>query len=261
MAGSGNAQNHERHGCSRGKAQCVSTSAGRIVPFTVAFPDAGVSSSERGGRSKDRERAALVDVQPVECLREEECVSPEALTPDRLDDECVMQAVQLGETNALGVLFERYYRLVFWVGLRILHNADEAQELVQEVFLYIHQRPAVFDARKGQFRSWLVQVAYSRAFNRAEYLKARDFVDYRDIQELLKSFKPLQVDQQQEAMCLRRNILDALRELTELQRATLEMLMFKGMTLREISKELNETLANTRHYYYRGLDKLRSSLK
>jgi RNA polymerase sigma-70 factor (ECF subfamily) len=239
----------------------VSTSAGRIVPFAVAFPEARVSSSDHEGRSKDSERPAVLDEQLTECFREEECVSPEALTPDRLDDECVMQAVRLGQTNALGILFERYYRLVFWVGLRILHNADDAQELVQEVFLYIHQRPAVFDAGKGQFRPWLVQVAYSRAFNRAEYLKARDFVDYTDIQELLKSFKSLQVGQQQEAMCLRRAILDALRELTELQRATLEMFLFEGLTLREISQELNETLANTRHYYYRGLDKLRSTLK
>jgi RNA polymerase sigma-70 factor (ECF subfamily) len=242
----------------------VSTSAGRIVPFTVAFPEAGVSSSKHEGRSKDSEHAALVDAQLVERFRKEECLSQEALTPDRLDDESVMQAVQLGETNALGMLFERYYRLVFWVGLRILHNADEAQELVQEVFFYIHQRPVVFDACKGQFRPWLVQVAYSRAFNRAEYLKARDFVDSRDIQVLLKSFKSsktLQVDPQAEAMCLRRTILDALRELTEPQRATLEMFLFEGLTLREISEELNETLANTRHYYYRGLDKLRSTLR
>jgi RNA polymerase sigma-70 factor, ECF subfamily len=238
----------------------VSTSARHIGPFGVSFPEARVSSSEHEGRSKDTERAAVVDEQLVEGFRVAECVSTEALTPDRLDDECVMQAVQLGHTNALGILFERYYRLVFWVGLRVLHNADEAQELVQEVFLYIHQRPAVFDSGKGQFRPWLVQVAYSRAFNRAQYLKARDF-DYTKIQELLMSFKSLQIGPQQEAMCLRRTILDALRELTEPQRSTLEKFLFEGLTLREISQELNETLANTRHYYYRGLDKLRSTLR
>jgi RNA polymerase sigma-70 factor (ECF subfamily) len=192
----------------------------------------------------------------------EGCVRTEAPTLDRLDDECVMQAVQLGEIDALGILFERCYRLILSVGLRILHSSAEAQELVQEVFLYVHQRPTVYDASKGKFRPWLVQVAYSRAFNRLECLKARNFVDYRDIQELVKPFKStLRFDQHHDATCLRLTVLGALPALSELQQATLQMFFFQGMTLREISKELNETLANTRHYYYRGLDKLRSTLQ
>jgi len=182
--------------------------------------------------------------------------------PNQIDDESVMRSVQLGDSSALGILFERYYRLIHWVGLRILRNSDEAQDLVQDVFLYLHQRPTVFDPSKGQFRPWLVQVAYSRAFNRAEYLRAREFVDYQDIQELVKSFKStLQFDAQDEATCLRLTFCNAFQELTDLQRTTLQMFFFQGLTLREISEKLNETLANTRHYYYRGLDKLRATLK
>lgn len=183
-------------------------------------------------------------------------------TPNQIDDESVMRSVQLGDSDALGILFERYYRLMFWVGLRILRNSEEAKDLVQEVFLYIHQRPTVFDANKGPFRSWLVQLAYSRAFNRAEYLRAREFVDYADIQELVKSFRStLQFDARDGATCLRVTFLHAFKELTDLQRTTLQMFFFQGLTLREISEELNETLANIRHYYYRGLDKLRSMLR
>ena len=181
--------------------------------------------------------------------------------PNQIDDESLMRSVQMGDCTALGILFERYYRLIYWVGLRILRNSDEAQDLVQEVFLYLHQRPALFDPSKGQFRPWIVQVAYSRAFNRAEYLRTREFVDYRDIQELVKLFKStLQFDAQDTA-CLRLTFLDAFKDLTDLQRTTLQMFFFQGLTLREISEKLNETLANTRHYYYRGLDKLRSTLK
>jgi RNA polymerase sigma-70 factor (ECF subfamily) len=183
-------------------------------------------------------------------------------TPNQGDDESVMRLVQLGDSSALGVLFERYYRLIFWVGLHILRNSDEAQDLVQEVFLYLHQRPTLFDPGKSQFRSWLVQVAYSRAFNRADYLRAREFVDYGDIRELLNSFKSaLQFQAQDETTCWRLTFLSAFNELTDPQRATLQMFFFQGLTLREISEELKETLANTRHHYYRGLDKLRSTLK
>ena len=51
----------------------------------------------------------------------------------------------------------------------------------------------------------------------------------------------------------------AFEELSEKQRATLEMYFFEGLDLREIGRRLAETLENTRHFYYRGLDRLRKS--
>src|SRR5260370_19220995 len=50
----------------------------------------------------------------------------------------------------------------------------------------------------------------------------------------------------------------AFEDLAERHRVTLEMYFFEGRDLREISERLGETLENTRHFYYRGLDGLRS---
>jgi RNA polymerase sigma-70 factor (ECF subfamily) len=43
------------------------------------------------------------------------------------------------------------------------------------------------------------------------------------------------------------------------QRATLELFYFEGLDLREISQKLNQPLGNTRHHFYRGLERLRKS--
>ena len=51
----------------------------------------------------------------------------------------------------------------------------------------------------------------------------------------------------------------AFAELPERQRRTLELFYFEGMELKEIAEELNEPLGNVRHYYYRGLERLRKS--
>jgi RNA polymerase sigma-70 factor (ECF subfamily) len=48
--------------------------------------------------------------------------------------------------------------------------------------------------------------------------------------------------------------------LTDVQRATLEMYFFEGLDLREISGRLGESLENTRHFYYRGLERLRRAV-
>jgi len=49
-------------------------------------------------------------------------------------------------------------------------------------------------------------------------------------------------------------------ELSEEQRQTLQLFFFEGMTFQEIAEKLHETLGNVRHYYYRGIGKLRGSV-
>jgi RNA polymerase sigma-70 factor (ECF subfamily) len=51
----------------------------------------------------------------------------------------------------------------------------------------------------------------------------------------------------------------AFEQLPEIQRVTLELFYFEGLELREISERLNEPLGNSRHHFYRGLERLRKS--
>jgi RNA polymerase sigma-70 factor, ECF subfamily len=177
-------------------------------------------------------------------------------------DEILMERVQAGDKNALAALYDRYCRLILSVGLRILRDAGEAQELVQEVFLYIFQKSESFDPGKSSLRSWAVQIAYSRALNRREYLALRRFYDCCQIDEVLQSassdFSPEEMGQVAEIRAL---LESALEKLTTLQRTTIEMFFLEGYSLAEISGKLNETLGNTRHHYYRALEKLRETVK
>lgn len=172
-----------------------------------------------------------------------------------------MARVQTGDEAALGTLFERYAPLVLGMGLRILRDPEEAQELVQDVFLHFFRKCHLFDAGKGTVRAWLTQITYHRAFDRREYLNLHRFYDDRnldDFAEVIQSATNVEYEAQlsQSEAILRR----AFEELSGKQRQTLTLYFFEGYTLREISQRLNESLPNIRHYYYRGLERLRSSV-
>jgi RNA polymerase sigma-70 factor, ECF subfamily len=181
---------------------------------------------------------------------------------DKVSDESVMERVQQGDTQAMGLLYDRYARLVLSIGLRILKDASEAQELLQDVFLYAFQKCHDFDASKGSLRSWLVQIAYSRAFNKREYLALRRFYDYCYIDEVL-DLVPADCSAERLGLAneLRGLLTNAFLSLSPQQKTTLEMFFWEGYSLREISVRLNETLGNTRNHYYRGLEKLKEILK
>jgi RNA polymerase sigma-70 factor, ECF subfamily len=173
-------------------------------------------------------------------------------------DEELMTALKSRDREALARLFQRYSRLVFSIGQRILQNAGEAEEIVQEVFLFLYQRAELFDEKKGGAKAWLVQVAYHRSLDRKDYLYRRNFYFGTDAGSLADTLTgPEDVESELTSKLNRERLKGAFQSLSERQRLTLELFFFEELEFREIAARLDESLENIRHHYYRGLQKLR----
>jgi len=175
-------------------------------------------------------------------------------------DEELIAGVRANDSTALETLFDRFSRLFMGIGLRILGDYGEAEDLVQEVFVYLHQKAVLFDPERGPANKWIVQVAYHRALDRREYLNRRAFYVGTDINSLADTLLgETDLDREIGAKLSRAQLEKAFADLPERQRRTLELFYFEGLDLPEISEKLNEPLPNIRHHYYRGLEKLRKS--
>jgi len=173
-----------------------------------------------------------------------------------------MVRIQAGDHAALAALLDRYGRLVLGIGSRVLRDSGEAQELVQDVFLRVYKKSQLFDPQKGSPRSWLIQVASNAAFNRREYLNLRRFYDARNLDDFVDVIQaPGDVEYIAQLRQSGTTLRAAFQQLNEKQRLTLELYFFEGCTIREISQRLNESLDNTRHHYYRGLERLRTVVR
>ena len=173
-----------------------------------------------------------------------------------ISDRLLLEQVQEGDKEALGILFRRHARAVRNVAYRILRDEGEADDLVQEVFLFLFQKAALFDASKGSASSWIIQIAYHRAINRRQYLTVRRHYDAQELEEacLGSGERRLFVD-----ALVAKTFLNRLREqVSAEQRQTLEFHFFDGYTFREIAEKTGQTLGNVRNHYYRGLEQLRA---
>ena len=180
-----------------------------------------------------------------------------------IGDDAAIEDVRNGNLEALAVIFDRYSRSVYTIGLRILRNATEAQELVQDVFLHICKKAHLYRPQgNGSFSSWLHHVAYTCALDRREYLNVRHFYDHLEIEEMTDSAQhQLSIESQAEIHEWNEILTAALSQLECRQQQTLRMYFFEGFSLREISVKLDESLGNTRNLYYRGIQKLRVALE
>lgn len=177
--------------------------------------------------------------------------------------EGLMARLKDGDQEAFTTLFDRHVRLVRRICARILRNETEAEDVAQEVFLFVQRKSNLFDSSKGSALSWIVHMAYQRAIERRRYLVARHFYTREDISETDERVagQPVIEDDYCPEVVFGRNGLERLlASLSEDQRETLRLHFFQGYTLAEIAANLHQPLGNIRHHYYRGLDKLRKQM-
>jgi RNA polymerase sigma-70 factor (ECF subfamily) len=173
-------------------------------------------------------------------------------------DEELLAQVGNGNKEALSILFQRHARAVHSVARRILKDDSEAEDLLQELFLFIFQKASTFNATKASATSWIIQLAYHRAIDRRRYLKFRQHYSAEPLDEgrLMGNRGQISIDE-----LAGRALLHRLRgELSADQRQTLELHFFEGYSFSEIGEKTNQTPGNIRNHYYRGLERLRSHI-
>lgn len=215
------------------------------------FPNALANAPDKSGTIPS---APDIPVSP-ERASADELAKVAGGTPEAADDQ-LMEQVRDGSRDALALLFRKHSRAVRNVAHRILRDESEADDLVQEVFLFLFQKAALFDASKGSASSWIIQIAYHRAINRRQYLTVRQHYDAHELQEqrLATGERRLFVD-----AVVAKTLLNRLREQVSIeQRQTLEFHLFDGYSFREIAEKTGQTLGNVRNHYYRGLERLRA---
>ncbi len=188
--------------------------------------------------------------------------APEASLQD-LEDAVLMARLQKGDLQALEVLYDRYCGVVLGVGSRLLRDAAEAEDLVQEVFLYLFRKSHVFSISKSSVGSWLIQVAYARAFDRRKWLRrrGREFHQSYEGTILAEPADPgPDPEKLAELSALRSYFMLVFESLTKRQRETIQLYFFEGYSLLEISQKMGDSFPSIRGLYSRALERLRNRL-
>jgi RNA polymerase sigma-70 factor, ECF subfamily len=184
-------------------------------------------------------------------------------TEPEVPDESLVGQIRAGNREALAALFRRYARLVHGIGRRILRDNAEAEDFVQDIFLYIHRKAGLYDPARGSVRNWIVQTSYYRALIRRSQLASQHYyggVDPAEETEELADCAAPSYDRSGEGLFGRDRWRQLISCLTEDQWETLRLHFYEGYTFAEIATQRNQPLGNVRNHFYRGLDRLRKRL-
>lgn len=177
-------------------------------------------------------------------------------------DAELMSRVRARDAEALRVLFDRHSSMVYGLGLKILRDATEAEDLAQDVFLHLWRRAELFDGSRGGFLGWLVSLTRNRAIDRIRSRRAQARkADAYEV-ELQADLAPRTMDPNETAFAgeLRGAVARALNVLPEAQRTALELAYFGGFSHSEIAEKLETPLGTIKARIRQGMLRMRDLL-
>tara|TARA_B110000285_G_scaffold121472_1_gene137340 strand:- start:1135 stop:1722 length:588 start_codon:yes stop_codon:yes gene_type:complete len=175
-------------------------------------------------------------------------------------DEELMQNIQNNDYVAFEELHKRYSKRLLHFMYKMLNNDDErAQDLLQDLFLKIVERPEMFDTNK-KFYSWVFTVAANLCRN--EYRKP-NFIDIStdeyETSEFSKSIDGLIA--QFDAKVFSKHLGKALDHLEHEQKETFVLRFQEGFSLKEIAEIMECSLGTVKSRVYYSTKKLAKELE
>jgi RNA polymerase sigma-70 factor (ECF subfamily) len=100
-----------------------------------------------------------------------------------LNDLQIINGIQNSDETAIGHAMDKYSRLMWSIAASVLANAataEDIEECVADVFVYLWQNHEKYDEQRGGLKSWLSMVAKSKAIDRFRQLSKKSELSLND---------------------------------------------------------------------------------
>lgn len=166
----------------------------------------------------------------------------------------LIQALQSGDNDAFGDLYDAYSPLLYGLILRIVKDQKEAENLLQDCFVKIWHNISSYTPERGRVATWLINIARNTAidFTRSRYFNQKLLNQPDDY--LLNNEHHTLTQPQVETLGLRQLV----EKLTPVCRHVIEWMYFEGYTQQEIADKFEIPLGTVKSRTRLAMQELRS---
>jgi RNA polymerase sigma-70 factor, ECF subfamily len=191
-------------------------------------------------------------------------MSVPATAPDKpvesLDDIELIQRIGVGDRECFEEFYNRHSSLVYSTAYKVLNNADDAEDVTQDVMFMVWEKSPMYEEARGKPLSWAITMTRNKAIDRLRSVQRR----LRLKDDVEKETLPLQRGGLEERPAdlldageTRQLVRSAVMKLNREQREVIEMAYFGGLTQQEISQRLKTPLGTVKARIRRGMLRLR----
>ncbi|GAA4796671.1 ECF RNA polymerase sigma factor SigK [Streptomyces ziwulingensis] len=175
------------------------------------------------------------------------------------DPQALMRSVACGDGDAFAALYDIVAAPVLGVVRAVLRDMAQSEEVAQEVLVEMWRTAPRYRPERGTVMNWVLTLAHRRAIDRVRSVAAAAARDHKAA--LLDQVPEYdEVTEQVEHRLEREQVRRCLRTLTELQRQSVTLAYYRGLTYREVAAQLSVPLGTVKTRLRDGLIRLRDCL-
>jgi RNA polymerase sigma-70 factor (ECF subfamily) len=168
-----------------------------------------------------------------------------------------------GDLGSVAALYDRYAPTLLGIALRIVRDRAEAEDVVHDAFVVVGDRAGQYVAERGTVAAWLVTLVRNLSIDRTRRRDRRGAIARDVLAHDPDAAASLGADPEAGALVSaeRERVRWALASLPEVQRTTLEIAFFEGLSYPEIAAREGVPLGTIKSRAARALAALREALK
>ena len=178
-----------------------------------------------------------------------------AVSPTGPTDVSLVARIAVGDDRALQTIYERYSPMVYGLARRVTASTAHAEEITQEVFVYMWQNPDRFDPERGTLRAFLGALAHRRAVDEVRRNTRRTAREDR-VGNDASSLEALEIGDDFERSQTAERVRAAVSSLPEQQRRAVLLAYFGSCTFRQVAEQLGIPEGTAKSRLRLGLGKL-----
>ncbi|MCX4968331.1 sigma-70 family RNA polymerase sigma factor [Streptomyces sp. NBC_00654] len=167
--------------------------------------------------------------------------------------------VATGDQDAFAEVYDAVCGPVLGLVRSVLRDPAQSEEVAQEVLVEVWRTAPRFRASRGSAMNWVLTLAHRRAVDRVRSAEASAAREHRAaLLDRTPAFD--EVTEQVETRLEREQVRRCLRNLSELQRQSVNLAYYRGLTYREVAELLRVPLGTIKTRLRDGLIRLRDCL-
>jgi RNA polymerase sigma-70 factor (ECF subfamily) len=155
---------------------------------------------------------------------------------------------------AIRLIFENYSVAMKNTIMKVVHDSELADDILQDVLVKIWQKGQSFDSSKGSLYTWLIRVSRNAAIDET---RSKEFIRDRKSKSIDNFVFNGEAIDQKRSEEKNNDIWETVNLLPESQRCLVDLAYFQGYTQREIAKKLNIPLGTIKTRIRKALETLR----
>jgi len=163
-----------------------------------------------------------------------------------------------GDDTALAEIYDQYSSFVYGLALRVIGEPRAAEDVTQDVFVSIWERPGAFDPERGSLRTWLGTLAHRRA---VDYVRREEARRRRTEREASRAVSAPDVEELATALVTAARVRAALDTLPGDQRRAIQLAYFGGKTYRQVAEVLGIPEGTAKSRLRLGLRRIAAALE